>query len=135
VAVTVGYSGSPQARKLGLKAGQRVALDGAPQQWALDEPCADLIFVTDGGAADVVLAFFRTADELGARLPALADRIRPSGALWTLWPRRAGGHTSDLTDSVIRAAALPLGIVDVKVAAVDADWSGQRYVWRRAARP
>jgi hypothetical protein len=68
------------------------------------------------------------------RLGELAHRIHPSGALWIAWPRRAGGHDSDITDTIIRACALPLGIVDVKVAAIDADWSGQRYVWRMELR-
>ncbi len=85
--------------------------------------------------ADLVLAFFHEAAELPRRLPALADRIRPDGALWVAWPRRAGGHESDITDSVVRSHALQLGIVDVKVAAIDEDWSGLRFVWRRALRP
>ena len=63
------------------------------------------------------------------------QRIYPSGALWAAWPRRAGGHESDITDSVIRDWALELGVVDVKVAAIDADWSGMRLVWRLANRP
>jgi hypothetical protein len=85
-------------------------------------------------AADVIVAFFRAAAELPERLPALAQRVYPAGAVWIAWPRRAGGHTSDLTDNVIRDYALTLGIVDVKVAAIDNNWSGQRYVWRGERR-
>jgi hypothetical protein len=84
--------------------------------------------------ADLIVAFFRQADELSRRLPDLVRRIQPDGALWIAWPRRAGGHHSDITDTVIRAEALALGVVDVKVAAIDDDWSGQRYVWRVANR-
>jgi hypothetical protein len=131
--MAAGYSGTPQARKLGLKAGQRVALDARPDQWSLDDPPA-ITYVEAPKPADVVIAFFTEANQLPARLPELVERIHPSGALWIAWPRRAGGHVSDLTDNVIRQQALPLGVVDVKVAAIDDDWSGQRYVWRVANR-
>ena len=81
------------------------------------------------------MAFFTRAAEIGARLPALAERIYPAGAVWAAWPRRAGGHTSDITDNVVREHALAIGLVDVKVAAIDDDWSGLRLVWRVANRP
>jgi hypothetical protein len=82
----------------------------------------------------VLVAFFRAADEIAGRLPALAARVFPAGAVWALWPRRAAGHVSDITDNVVRSCALDLGLVDVKVAAVDADWSGLRLVWRAGNR-
>ena len=82
----------------------------------------------------MIIAFFTRADEIGARLPALAERIYPDGAVWAAWPRRAGGHTSDITDNVVREHALAIGLVDVKVAAIDPDWSGLRLVWRVANR-
>jgi hypothetical protein len=63
-----------------------------------------------------------------------ATRIYPAGALWVAWPRRAAGHRSDITDNVVREHALPLGVVDVKVAAIDDDWSGLRLVWRTENR-
>jgi hypothetical protein len=65
----------------------------------------------------------------------LGDAVFPDGALWAAWPRRAGGHDSDITDAVVREVALPLGLVDVKVAALDEDWSGLKLVWRKARRP
>jgi hypothetical protein len=67
-------------------------------------------------------------------LPGLAERIFPAGALWVAWPRRAAGHESDIRESDIRALALPLGLVDVKVAAIGEDWSGLRLVWRAERR-
>ena len=127
-------SGTPQARKLGLKAGLRVDLDSPPDGWALTEPPAGLLAPDEDGAADVILAFFHAADLIPGRLPGLAERIFPAGAVWALWPRRAAGHDSDITDSVVRACALGLGLVDVKVAAVDENWSGLRLVWRPATR-
>ncbi|MBV8464286.1 MAG: hypothetical protein JO368_13395 [Acidimicrobiales bacterium] len=67
--------------------------------------------------------------------PALAAALGPAAALWVAWPRRAGGHQSDVTDALVRDTLLPVGVVDVKVAAIDADWSGLKFVWRKAARP
>ena len=123
-----------QARKLGLKAGQRVSLDDPPADWSLADPPDGLEYIDGTGAADVIIAFFARADDIGLRLPALAERIYPDGAVWAAWPRRAGGHTSDITDNVVREHALAIGLVDVKVAAIDADWSGLRLVWRVAHR-
>ena len=128
--MAAGYSGTPQARKLGIKPGLRVAFDSAPDGWRLQDPPGGLLPADPDGAADVIIAFFREAAQIGERLPALAERIRPAGAIWAAWPRRAGGHDSDITDNVVRGHALDLGLVDVKVAAIDEDWSGQRLVWR-----
>ncbi|MFY9669176.1 MAG: DUF3052 family protein [Trebonia sp.] len=125
-----GYSGTPQARKLGLKPGHRVALDDPPDGWELQEPPGGLLDADPDGAADVILAFFRTAAEIPDRLPGLARRIFPAGAIWAAWPRRAAGHASDITDNIVREHALASGLVDVKVAALDEDWSALRLVWR-----
>lgn len=132
--MTAGYSGTPQIRKLGIKPGQRVCLDQAPAGWSLTDPPAELTYVRPPAHADVIISFFRAAKQLDSRLPGLARRIHPDGALWAAWPRRSGGHTSDITDNTIRERALPLGIVDVKVAAIDEDWSGMRLVWRLVNR-
>ena len=79
----------------------------------------------------MIIAFFTAAAALeSGELDELARRIYPAGALWIARPRRAGGHRSDITDNVIREHALPMGLVDVKVAAIDEDWSGLRLVWR-----
>jgi hypothetical protein len=129
-----GDSGTPQARKLGLKPGQRVSLDHPPDGWSLLEPPAEITIVEKAEPADVIISFFTAAADLPTRLPGLVERIYPAGALWIAWPRRAGGHQSDITDNVIRGHAIALGVVDVKVAAIDEDWSGQRVVWRLANR-
>lgn len=133
--LVAGYSGRPQAAKLGLKPGMRLALTGRPDGWDLTDPPDDLADAGPADApADVVIAFCRAAAELDAQLPGLAKRIFPAGAIWVAWPRRAAGHRSDITDNAIREIALPLGLVDVKVAAIDDDWSGLRLVWRVANR-
>jgi hypothetical protein len=126
-----GYSGTPQARKLGLKAGHRLAVIGAPDGWLLSDPppTAD----AGEGPADVVLVFVRTVTELPG-LAGIAERVFPDGALWAAWPRRAAGHRTDVTENGIREAVLPHGLVDVKVAAIDADWSGLKIVWRKSVR-
>jgi hypothetical protein len=125
-----GYSQTPLARKLGIKPGASLALDAAPPGWAVPDLPDGVVAAADGDAADVIVAFFRESAELPDRLPGLARRIFPAGALWLAWPRRAGGHDSDITENGLRDHALPLGIVDNKVAAIDEDWSGLRVVWR-----
>jgi hypothetical protein len=129
-----GYSGTPLAKKLGIKPGTRLALDQPPSGWAVPELPDAVVIAADGEPADVVVAFFREAAELPERLPALARRIFPAGSLWLAWPRKTGGHVSDITENGLRDQALPLGIVDNKVAAIDSDWSGLRVVWRRERR-
>ena len=129
-----GYSGRPQAVKLGLRPGQRVHLHHPPPGWDLADPPDGLVDAGPDGPADLIIAFFRSRAMIAGELGGLARRIYPAGALWVAWPRRAGGsiqsRRSDITDTVIRAEALPLGLVDVKVAAIDDDWSGLRLVWR-----
>jgi hypothetical protein len=129
--VTSGYSGTPQVRKLGIKAGMRVAVEQAPAGWALMD--APQVIDAAGGPADVLVWFVRTAAQLG-EVAGLGQRIFPDGALWIAWPRRAAGHVSDVTENGIRGAVLPLGLVDVKVAAIDDDWSGLKIVWRKETR-
>ncbi len=131
-----GYSATPQVRKLGITAGMRVALVDA-RGWTLTDPPPGLVDAdeptTADGAADVIVVFVRAVAGLD-QLAGLADRIHPGGALWVAWPRRAAGHVSDVTENAIREAVLPLGLVDVKVAAIDDDWSGLKIVWRRENR-
>ncbi len=128
-----GYSGTPQTRKLGITPGSRLALQAAPPGWSLIDPPPTVD--AGGGPADVLLWFVSDVADLDAdAVAASGERIFPSGALWIAWPRRAAGHLSTVTDNAIRAAVLPLGLVDVKVAAIDHDWSGLKIVWRTARR-
>ena len=135
-----GYSGTPLARKLGLKEGHSLLLVGAPAGWSVpDVPSG--VSVSRGrstsarvGGADIVIVFFGTAARLRDDAPSLAERLPRGSSLWVAWPRRAGGHQSDITDNLLREVLLPVGVVDVKVAALDEDWSGVRFVWRKANR-
>jgi hypothetical protein len=126
-----GYSGTPLWKKLGIKEGYRLTLVDAPDGWAVPG-LPDGVTIGDGG--DVVVAFHRAVAELEAGIEGLGQAICPDGSLWIAWPRKAGGHDSDITENGIRDVVLPLGLVDVKVAAIDNDWSGLKIVWRRERR-
>jgi hypothetical protein len=89
---------------------------------------------TNGEPFDVVVAFFTERASMAGAVAILSRSITVDGALWLAWPRRAGGHRSDITDNVVRELALPIGLVDVKVAALDQDWSAVKFVWRKEHR-
>ena len=133
----------PTAKKLGVKPDSRLVLVRPPADWVLFE-LPPGVTVTDAGdvpvdrtsvgGKGVVIAFFHHSADYLVALASLADLIFPDASLWAAWPRRAGGHRSDITDEVVRGAALQLGLVDNKVAAIDHDWSGLRLVWRKELR-
>ena len=132
-----GYSATPLAKKLGIQAGSHVALVGAPPNFrALLEPLpAGVCFgnsVSD--TTDIVHAFCMRRDELEQRLTAWRHVIRPDAMVWVSWPKKAAKLPTDITEDTIRAVALPLGFVDVKVCAVDDVWSGLKLVIRKALR-
>lgn len=135
--MSASYSGTPLPRKLGFKEGTRAAFVGAPE--GFDELLGEL---PDGvtvrrrlqGPVDLVVFFTDARRELERRLSALRAAIEPDGAVWVCWPKRASGVPTDLTEDVVREVVLPTGLVDVKVAAVDATWSGLKVVVRRALR-
>jgi hypothetical protein len=133
-----GYSGTPLARKLDIKPGQRVLLARAPDGFEADAlaPLPDGVTVARRarGTADVIVAFFTRRAELARRLPALRERMEPAAGLWIAWPKRASGVPSDLTEDVVRELALANRLVDNKVCAIDATWSGLRLVIRLADR-
>lgn len=133
-----GYSGTPLAKKLGLKDGHRLALLGAPEGFldALDPPDLAGVAASLRGKAplDVVLLFTTSAKDLARRFAPARDRIAKDGGLWVCWPKRASGVATDLTETEVRAHGLRAGLVDNKVCAVDDTWSGLRFVWRRADR-
>jgi hypothetical protein len=129
-----GYSGTPLWKKLGLKPGMRASVLHADAGWRIALEDGPEVTWVDEGRRGLILAFYRSAAEYRAELDELAELIRPDGMLWAAWPRKAAGHVSDLDENVIRDAALERGLVDVKVAAIDTDWSGLKLVWRLANR-
>jgi hypothetical protein len=132
-----GYSGTPLVRKLGVGEGMRVAWLGAPDGFeALLQPLPDgLVRRTSArGRLDLAVLFTTERAVLARRLPALREAIRPDGMVWAAWPKRAAKVPTDVTEDVVRDVALPLGLVDVKVCAIDATWSGLKLVLRRELR-
>jgi hypothetical protein len=132
-----GDSTTPLAKKLGVKEGSRLQLVHASLHWNVDDLPANVSVTrrTSGSRADVVIAFFTRMAALRIELVDLSRLITDDGSLWLAWPRRAGGHVSDITDNLVREVALPLGLVDVKVAALDHHWSGLKFMWRKELRP
>lgn len=130
-----GYSGTPLARKLGIKNGHVVALLGEPAGWKIQGlPQTVVLRARARGPLDVIVAFFHRRTRLEGRLPALARALRADGSLWIAWPRKAAGHVSDISENKLREIVLPMGLVDVKVAALDEDWSALKFVWRKELR-
>jgi hypothetical protein len=133
-----GYSRTPLAKKLGIKANARVGLIGSPDGFAAKlgelEPG-----VTVGrslrGPLDVIVAFFTSRSQLERRWPALRTALDCAGGLWIAWPKRASGVATDLSETVVRELGLAAGLVDNKVCAIDEVWSGLRFVYRLADRP
>jgi tetrahydromethanopterin S-methyltransferase subunit B len=125
-----GYSGTPLAAKLGISPGATVALIDAPPGVITDLPPGVVLKSRAAGSADVVVVFVTQAAKLEQRIAALEKMIFPSGSLWAAWPKRTSGVETDVTDHVVRETALPRGLVDNKVCAIDAIWTGLRLVWR-----
>lgn len=133
-----GYSGTPLWRKLGIREGARVALLGAPEgAAALLEPLPDGVRLLRRVAPglDVAVLFTDSAARLERRMPAVRAAMTPAGGLWVAWPKRSSGVPTDVTEDVVRDMGLAAGLVDNKVCAIDATWSGLRLVTRLADRP
>ena len=131
--MSAGYSGTPLDRKLGIKPGQRVALLGAPDGFegeTLVLPDGVRVARRAGGKADVIVSFHTRRAELARRLPALRAMMEPAAGLWVAWPKKSAKLETDMTEDVVREIALPTGLVDNKVCAIDATWSGLRLVIR-----
>lgn len=134
-----GYSGTPLARKLGVKEDQTIGVLGAPDGFtavlAETLPPGVSIRCRATGPLDVVVTFHTRRTDLERRLPALLRAMDVDGGLWVAWPKRASGVPTDITEDTVREVFLPLGLVDNKVCAIDDIWSGLRVVWRSERRP
>jgi len=136
-----GSGGTPLPKKLGITEGSTVALVGAPAGGASAGggvlgplPGSVTIRHQARGRADVVLAFFTERRAFERRVEALGRMVFPDGGLWVAWPKRAAQVPTTMTEDVVREVALPLGLVDNKVCAIDETWTGLRLVWRRELR-
>ncbi|WP_406052111.1 DUF3052 domain-containing protein [Kribbella sp. NBC_00889] len=132
MSTTPGYSGKPLVAKLGIKAEHAVLLDNAPDGFVIEGVPATRRL--GRGPYDVVFAFCPDRARLAKRLPVLLAKTTTAGMIWIAWPKRSSGVPTDLDENGIRELALPLGVVDVKVCAVDATWSGLKLVRRLSNR-
>jgi hypothetical protein len=132
-----GYSGTPLAQKLGIKPGATVVTINAPTHYRqlLGKLANDAQFTNRVTAnSNLVHLFTKRRSELAKQLGRLRSKLTDAGTLWVSWPKKSAGVPTDITEDVIRAVALPLGFVDIKVCAVDETWSGLKLVIRRSNR-
>jgi hypothetical protein len=128
-----GYSGTPLAKKLGIKEGFRLAFVGAPEGFAPGLgplPAGAEVVEAPARPLDLIVGFARSRADLARDFPRLAALLTPAGMLWIAWPKKGSGVATDLTENVVREVGLAAGLVDTKVCAIDEVWSGLRFVVR-----
>jgi hypothetical protein len=132
-----GYSETPLAKKLGIKAEARVLTKNAPSDylgWLEPLPAGATVSSRVKGSVDIVHLFITKRSELERQLGDMIERIVPDGSIWVSWPKKAAKVATDVTEDTVREVALPLGLVDVKVCAVSEIWSGLKLVIRKELR-
>ena len=135
--MTAGYSGTPLAKKLGIKEGMRAAAVNAPDNFLeLLEPLPASVIMIDmpDKGIDLIHFFTNSRDELAKGLAKYRNLIRQDGTIWVSWYKKAAKLPTEITEDTVRDVALPLGLVDIKVCAVDEKWSGLKLVIRRENR-
>ena len=127
-----GYSGTPLPAKLGLKSGQRVLAVNPPAHLPdlLSGAPPDLDWLPRAAAFDVALVFVTDRATLSREFRRLAPKLPDAGMIWIAWPKKTSGVATELTEDVVRATGLAAALVDVKVCAIDATWSGLKFVRR-----
>ena len=134
---TAGYSGTPLPQKLGIKELSKIAIIGSPKGFDLGKlPAGATVQRGLAGKAllDVLVAFVTKRSQLVAQIAACRPRMQQAAGLWIAWPKRASGVATDVTEDTVREVALPTGLVDNKVCAIDEVWSGLRLVIRKELR-
>ena len=131
-----GYSRTPLPQKLGIKPGTTVVVINEPPQYRKLLGKLDRVTFSNRIAADSgFVHFFSTnRNELEKKLPILREKIADNGTIWVSWPKKSANVPTDITEDVVREIALPLGLVDIKVCAVDETWSGLKLIIRREKR-
>jgi len=128
-----GYSGTPLAKKLGIKEGSRIALVNAPKDFEseLGELPDNVQFVKrPTKSLDIILLFVLTERALARDFAKFAARLTANGMMWIAWPKKSSGVTTDLSEQRVQCIGLDAGLVDVKVCAIDDTWSGLKFVYR-----
>jgi hypothetical protein len=128
--MTAGYSGTPLPQKLGIKPDHVLFLDGQPAGLDLGDLPAATVVRRLPRSADVTLTWHTAMESLEKRLPSLFQRTTTAGMVWVCWPKKASKVPTDVDENKVRDLGLELGFVDVKVAAIDATWSGLKFVRR-----
>lgn len=134
---SAGYSGTPLAKKLGVKDGQKTWRWKMPASVAAEIAASGLepaLVKVPAAGLEMAHVFVTRRAELADHLARLRPLLAPAGVIWVSWPKKASGVATDVTEDVVRAECLPLGLVDVKVCAVDATWSGLKLVVRKSER-
>ncbi len=137
---SAGYSGTPLIKKLGIKPGQRICILNAPQGYektlgALPSSVTTLARLGNPHSLDFIHFFTKELAQLACSFPKLKAALAFDGTLWISWPKRAAKVASDLDENIVREIGLGVGLVDVKVAAIDETWSGLKFVYRVKDRP
>jgi ABC-type Na+ transport system ATPase subunit NatA len=135
--VSAGYSGTPLVRKLGFRPGMRAHFVAAPEDFGVligALPDGVRVLARPAAPLDLVMLFVVSRAQLERRLPGLHAKLRQDGMVWVAWPKRAARVVTDMSENVVRDVALPRGLVDVKVCAIDETWSGLKLVIRRELR-
>ena len=128
-----GYSGTPLAKKLGIKEGSRIALVNASKdfQSALGELPDNVQFIKrPAKLLDIILLFVLTERALVRDFAKLAATLVSNGMIWIAWPKKSSGVTTDLSEQRVQRIGLDAGLVDVKICAIDETWSGLKFVYR-----
>ena len=132
-----GYSGTPLAQKLGIKPGSRIHAANAPGNYLeLVAPLPKGVKVMPrlSGDTDIVHLFSTSKSDLAGKLRAVLAKLKMDGAIWVSWPKKSSEVATDISEDTVRELALPLGLVDIKVCAVDDVWSGLKLVIRKSNR-
>ena len=135
---TTGYSGTPLAKKLGIRANSRLYLQAAPADYGklvAPLPAGVRTVCRIDATTDIIHLFVTRRAALRTLMRDTFKAMRPDAIVWVSWPKRAAGVPTDITENVIRELALPMNLVDIKVCAVDATWSGLKLMVRKAKRP
>jgi len=125
-----GYSGTPLAKKLGIKDGFHISLINAPGYYPdlFSDLPPNLVFERDAAETDFIHFFTKSRAEYESMMASLKKQIKTNGMIWVSWPKKASKVPTDITEDIIRNYALQLGLVDIKVCAVDEVWSGLKLV-------
>jgi len=135
--MAAGYSGTPLAKKLGIKEGSRIFLASAPENYlAIIAPLPEGAHVVPclTREMDIVHVFSTRRSQLQEALVSFLEKLKPDGVIWVSWPKKAAKVSTDITEDTVREVALPLGLVDIKVCAVDEVWSGLKLMIRKERR-